>query len=279
MAKKLRRKICRCRRSDWKSKICATPLLRYTPWISARRETFKRSAMAGAQSFRIFTDNQKSSTKYNWQVLQQKKTAPSIPHSVGFRLSVSRWSCSAPGDTSKNHRTYGVQRWQPATVAAKVLKRVRCFSSASLVTGAMTQPTLRTSFRLLYLDPYTLENTHVPRKNSGWKTTFLLRWQLFRGRSLVFGGVLLLIPVNPHNTLSTFFCTGLQFFSVCLQIIPSVLNGWKRTNKIETEIPGNKKKHPEKHRNPESTIFSIENAFYKKNVVWAPKKKTERKRK
>ena len=186
--------------------------------------------------------------------------------------------CSAPGDTSKNHRTYGVQRWQPATVAAKVLKRVRCFSSASLVTGAMTQPTLRTSFRLLYLDPYTLENTHVPWKNSGWKTTFLLRWQLFRGRSLVFGGVLLLIPVNPHNTLSTFFCTGLQFFSVCLQIIPSVLNGWKRTNKIETEIPGNKKKHPEKHRNPESTIFSIENAFYKKNVVWAPKKNRKKKK-
>ena len=207
-----------------------------------------------------------------------KKKAPSIPHSVVFVCLFPDDHCSAPGDTSKNHRTYGVQRWQPATVAAKVLKRVRCFSSASLVTGAMTQPTLRTSFRLLYLDPYTLENTHVPWKNSGWKTTFLLRWQLFRGRSLVFGGVLLLIPVNPHNTLSTFFCTGLQFFSVCLQIIPSVLNGWKRTNKIETEIPGNKK-NILKNIGIRKVRYFQSKMLFTKRMWFEPPKKTERKRK
>lgn len=45
--------------------------------------------MAGAQSFRIFTDNQKSST-VQLAGSPAKKNAPSIPAFCGFRLSVSR---------------------------------------------------------------------------------------------------------------------------------------------------------------------------------------------
>lgn len=82
----------------------------------------------------------------------------------------------------------------------------------------MEDPTLNVHFEdfflltVLYLDPYTLETKHVPWKNSGWNTTFLLKWLLFRGCSLVFGGVLLLIPVNPHNTRITFFVLPSEFF-------------------------------------------------------------------
>lgn len=92
----------------------------------------------------------------------------------------------------------------------------------------------------IILDPYTLENKHVQKIVVGDKP-FLLKWLLFRGRSLVFGGVLLPIPVNPHNTLNTIFCTGLRFF-VHLFTNHPFGSEWLETNKQDrNRNPGKQK--------------------------------------